>query len=233
MEAVVVVVLALLVPAAIALWVVKTHLIVVSPNEVAVISGRKRHRADGSVVGYRLVRGGRVVRIPFLEEVALLDLSNLPVTAKLRGLHTTRGKVDLEYVANVKIAGHEPLVHNAVERFLGQSREQLARVAAQTLEGILREVAARLDPDAFRDTERVAAILHEESDRDLSKLGLVLDSIKVTAEGVAGSARESAPDPGPSPIPAPAPERAVEAPANAEPASTLDGDLPPWARGGG
>ena len=39
----------------------------VAPNAVAVLSGRRRKLADGSVVGYRRVRGGAALRIPRLE----------------------------------------------------------------------------------------------------------------------------------------------------------------------
>ena len=47
-----------------AAWVFSRNYLKVSPNAVAVLSGRKRKLPDGRVVGYRMVRGGAALRIP-------------------------------------------------------------------------------------------------------------------------------------------------------------------------
>ena len=44
----------------------------VSPNVVAVLSGRKRKLSDGRLVGYRMVRGGASLIIQLLEKVDYL-----------------------------------------------------------------------------------------------------------------------------------------------------------------
>ncbi len=46
--------------------IISRNYIKVSPNQAAVISGRRRKLDDGTVVGYRLVRGGATLVIPFL-----------------------------------------------------------------------------------------------------------------------------------------------------------------------
>ena len=45
------------------MWLISRNYLKVSPNAVAVLSGRKRKLPDGRVVGYRMVRGGAALRI--------------------------------------------------------------------------------------------------------------------------------------------------------------------------
>jgi flotillin len=45
------------------------------PNEILIFSGRKHKTSDGRSVGYRVVFGGRGVRIPLVETVDRMDLS--------------------------------------------------------------------------------------------------------------------------------------------------------------
>lgn len=64
-----VVVLVVLLAVLFALWLLSRNYIKVPPNQAAVISGRSRRLADGTTVGYRLVRGGATLILPFLEKV--------------------------------------------------------------------------------------------------------------------------------------------------------------------
>ena len=48
-------------------WLFSRNYIKVSPNAVAVFSGRKRRLPDGRVIGYRMVKGGAALKIPVLE----------------------------------------------------------------------------------------------------------------------------------------------------------------------
>ncbi|HLL99932.1 MAG TPA: hypothetical protein VK400_02675 [Pyrinomonadaceae bacterium] len=63
---VIAVVVAVVVCLLIAMMLLSKNYIKVSPNQAAVISGRRRKLTDGSVVGYRQVRGGATLVIPFL-----------------------------------------------------------------------------------------------------------------------------------------------------------------------
>ena len=83
-------------------------------------------------------------------------------------------------VANLKVAGHQPLLNNALERLLGKGRPQIIQVAKDTLEGNLRGVLSQLTPEEVnQDKLRFAEKLLEEAEHDLSRLGLVLDVLKV------------------------------------------------------
>jgi flotillin len=88
--------------------------------------------------------------------------------------------LNIEGVANVKIAGHEPVLNNAIERFLGWDRAAIVQVAKDTLEGNLRGVLSQLTPEQVNEDKiTFAEKLLEEAEHDLTRLGLILDTLKV------------------------------------------------------
>lgn len=158
---------------------VKSLVVICQPSEVVIFSGpKKRERAR---VGYRAVRGGRGLRIPLLELVDRLDLTNMSVDVAVRGAYTRDGvPLNVQGVANVKIDGDPPGLDNAVERLLGKTREEVAKLARETLEGNLRGVLAKLSPEQVnQDKESFARELIEEAEADLGRLGLTLDTLKI------------------------------------------------------
>ena len=170
----------LLITAAALFFVVSQLLYVASPNEVLVISGRQTRSVDGSLRGYRTVRGGRALKLPLLEQVERMDLSNITLEITLRGAYSKSGEVNVNALAVVRIANADPLLSNAIERFLGQSHQQVADVAEQTLEGVLRGVVSQLTLDELsEDALNVANVVIEEAHGDFSTLGLELDVFKI------------------------------------------------------
>src|SRR5690606_11070476 len=88
--------------------------------------------------------------------------------------------LSVQGVANIKVPGEEPLLNNCLERFLGKSRDEIMKIARETLEGNLRGVLAGLTPEQVnKDKEEFAAKLSEEAEQDLSRLGLVMDTLKI------------------------------------------------------
>src|SRR5688572_23186076 len=125
-------------------FTIKRLLFVSTPNEVLIFSGTTRQLGDRSV-GFRFVRGGRSLRKPFIERVDVLDLSMFTVMVHVSGAFSKGGiPLTIQGVANLKLPGEEPLLSNAVERFLGRSREEILHIAKETLEGNLRGVVASL-----------------------------------------------------------------------------------------
>lgn len=159
---------------------IKNLYYVCQPSEVLVFSGRVHHTAAGEV-GYRVIRGGSALRVPLVEQVDRIDLTNMVIEVIVRAAYSKGGiPLTVQGVANVKIPGELPLLHNALERFLGRSREDIMRVARETLEGNLRGVLATLTPEQVnRDKEAFASKLTEEAGHDLNRLGLVLDTLKI------------------------------------------------------
>jgi flotillin len=83
-------------------------------------------------------------------------------------------------IANVKIAGEQPVLDNAVERFLGVDRAKVMSVAKETLEGNLRGVLATLTPEEVNEDKiKFAQSLLAEAEDDLRRIGLELDTLKI------------------------------------------------------
>ena len=128
------------------------------PSEVLIFAGLSRTTGDGRKVGYRTVRGGSALRIPVLEDVMRLDLSNMIIELRVENAYSKGGiPLNVAGVANIKISGDEPGIHNAIERLIGKSQDDIRHIAKETLEGNLLE----------------------EAEDDLQKLGLVLDTLQI------------------------------------------------------
>ncbi len=161
-------------------FIVTRLIYICAPNEVLIFSGARRQVEDRDV-GYRLIQGGRGIRIPLFEKVDRMDLTNMILEVKVQGAYAKGGiPLNVEAMANLKIAGSEPVINNAIERFLGKPREMVMKVARETLEGNLRGILATLTPEEVnRDRVKFAQELLHEADKDLSNLGLELDTLKI------------------------------------------------------
>ncbi len=162
------------------LFVIRNLLYVCQPNEVLVFSGTTRQSSVG-IVGYRIIKGGRAIRKPIIEAVDRIDLTNMIIEVSVTNAYSKGGiPLSVNGVANIKIPGELPLLHNALERFLGRSRQEVMQVARETLEGNLRGVLATLTPEQVnQDKEAFAGKLTEEAEHDLNRIGLVLDTLKI------------------------------------------------------
>ncbi len=160
---------------------IKNLLFIAGPNEVLVFSGTTWVEGDPNNPGYVLRRGGRRIRIPLFETVSSMDLTNMTVDVSVTGAYSKGGiPLNVQGVANLKVAGHEPVLGNALQRFLDRPREEIIRVAKDTLEGNLRGVLSQLTPEEVNEDKiAFAEKLLEEAEEDLSALGLVLDTLKV------------------------------------------------------
>ena len=162
--------------------ILKRIIYICPPNEVLIFSGsHRRIDADDRVVGYRVVQGGRGVRIPLIEVVDRMDLTNMMIELRVQGAYSKGGiPLNVQGVANVKVSSKTAQLANAIERFLGMDREQIIKVARETLEGNLRGVLSTLTPEEVnQDREKFAGELLHEADHDLARLGLELNTLKI------------------------------------------------------
>lgn len=159
----------------------KSFLCICKPNEILILSGRKRRTQDGQDVGYRVLAGGRAIRIPIVETAKRMDVTTMPVPVEVWNAYSKGGTpLNIQAIANVKISSDPLVVGNAIERFLDRDRSDLARVARETLEGYLRGVVATLTPEELNeDRLRFAERIASDVSRDLTKLGLQLDTLKI------------------------------------------------------
>lgn len=166
----------------IALGFTKAFLKICAPNEMLIFSGRTRELPDGTTIGYRIIKGGRTFQLPIIETVRRMSLETMPIEIELNGA-LAKGIIPLNVagMANIKIAGtQEQGSENAIERFLGKKREEIARIAKETLEGSLRGVLATLTPEeANTDRLKFAQEVMNQASEDFRKLGLVLDTFKI------------------------------------------------------
>jgi len=177
-------VLALVVVVAIIVLIatIQALIVIVPPNRAAVITGKTRLLSDGEQVGYRSVVGGRTMRIPIVETVQHMNLETFPIEISVHNAFS-KGNIPLnvEAIANVKIASTpEAVFHNAVERLLGKTEDEIRSLAKDTLMGNLRGVLATLTPEEVNeDRLGFAKALSEDAGEDLAALGYHLDVLKI------------------------------------------------------
>ncbi len=151
------------------------------PNEILIFSGRKHRAEDGREVGYRVVFGGRGMRVPVVETVDRMDVSLISVPIQVGGAYSEGGiPLNVHAIANIKVSTDRRYIGNAIERFLGKHQQEIARVAKETLEGHLRGVLATMTPEELNeDRLKFARQLESSAKADLEKLGLELDVLKI------------------------------------------------------
>jgi flotillin len=164
------------------IWFINRFLYICPPNQVLIFTGGRKHRLpDGTVRGFDVTFGGRGWRKPIVGRVSRMSLNIMEVPINVRGAYSRGGiPLNVEAIANVKISSDPRLIGNAIERFLGRNPEEIRRVAKETLEGHLRGVLAKLTPEEVNeDRLKFAGELLQESEDDLSKLGIHLDTLKI------------------------------------------------------
>ena len=73
------------------IFTVSSLIVMCQPNEMVVITGRKRITADGRRAGYRLLHGGRTLRVPIIERVSRIDLTTLPIEVVVKNAYSKGG----------------------------------------------------------------------------------------------------------------------------------------------
>jgi len=160
--------------------IIKNLYYICQPNEVLIFAGSSQKSGDRKL-GYRLVKGGSSIKTPLLEKVMRMNLTNMIIELKVSNAYSKGGiPLQVDGVANIKIAGEEPTIHNAIERLLGKPRKEVEKIAKETLEGNLRGVLASLTPEQVNEDKiAFAKSLLDEAEEDLEKLGLVLDTLQI------------------------------------------------------
>lgn len=163
----------------------------VPPNIALVISGgiRRRYKVkdpDGKTIvkkfGYRIVRGGATVVIPFFERVDKLNLGIMQVD-----IRTTQPVPSQEYisvmvdgVANIKIGSDDVSIATAAEQFLNWKPDQIAAIAQQVLEGNMREIIGRMTiADLVQNRDKFAAETSRAAAADMANMGLEIINITI------------------------------------------------------
>src|SRR5437763_4066909 len=150
----------------------------VGPNEVLIISGRRRRKRDR---GYRIVRGGGTYVRPFRERVQRLSLELLQFDVRTQETYTAHGvPVFIDGVCMVKIESAEEGIERGATQFLSKGRDDIVRTALQAVEGHMRAATGGLDiEDIYRERQKLVAAARELAEPDLYSMGLQILSLTV------------------------------------------------------
>ena len=161
---------------------------VAGPNEAYIVTGRKgkqvRNLETGVVStdlsGQKVVMGGGVFVIPFVQRLGVLDLSSRRIPVQIRGAVSGQGiKLNLDGVAIVKVGGNEDSIRAAAQRFMTQ-QEEVETFTQETLAGALRSIVGSLSVEQIiRDRAAFAQRVADESEASLTGQGLVLDTFQI------------------------------------------------------
>jgi len=168
---------------------------VAGPSQAFIITGRRGKKSVDPVTGrtsidnsgQKVVVGGGVFVVPFVQQKFTLDLSSRHIPVAVRGAVTLRGvKAHLEGVAIVKVGGSEDAIRAAAQRFLRQ-QDGIVGFTQEVLSGALRAIVGRMSvEDIIRDRAAFAGQVAEEAEASLSGQGLILDAFQIqdiTTEG--------------------------------------------------
>ena len=158
----------------------------VGPNQVLVISGRRRtilNPATGNRerVGFRVVKGGGTLILPVLERVDILSMEILTIEVEVRNVYTIQGvPVHVDGVAQIKIRGDEASIYTAAEQFLSKGPDGIVYVAHETLAGHLRAILGMLTvEEIYKDRDAFAQKVLEVSSGDVANMGLEIVSFVI------------------------------------------------------
>ncbi|MFC2015674.1 flotillin family protein [Chloroflexota bacterium] len=158
----------------------------VGPNQVLVISGRRRTvvnpvTGQKEEVGFRVVKGGGTFILPVLERMDILSMEILTIEVEVRGVYTVEGvPVHVDGVAQIKIRGDESSIYTAAEQFLSKGPEGIVYVAHETLAGHLRAILGMLTvEEIYKDRDAFAQKVLEVSGGDLVNMGLEIVSFVI------------------------------------------------------
>jgi flotillin len=164
---------------------VLNRIVKAGPNEVLVISGRRRwiKREDGTrfLVGFRMLKGGRTFVWPFIERVDRLSLELITLDVRTPEVYTSKGvPVIVDGIAQIKIKGDDVSIATAAEQFLSMGTAQIQNIALQTVEGHLRAILGTLTvEEAYSNRDAFAAKVQEVASTDLANMGLTIVSFTI------------------------------------------------------
>jgi len=181
-------VIALFAPIGLVALVVVTALTVITrykvakPNQAFIVTGRKG-KTSGDLSGQKVVTGGGVFVVPFVQQLSVLDLSSQKIEVSVRDAVSAQGiKLNVDGIAIVKVGGDEESIRLAAQRLTGVPSQQLKIIEDTThvLSGVLRSIVGTLTVEQIiRDRANFAAQVAEQIETSLTVQGLTLDTFQI------------------------------------------------------
>lgn len=163
------------------LYMVFSRYTKVGPNQVLIVSGRKHRLEDGSMVGFRIVKGGGTFVLPIFEKVDLLSLELLTIDVQTPEVYTSKGvPVKVDGVSQIKVKGDDISIRTSAEQFLGKSQDEIRNIATQTLEGHLRAILGTMTvEEIYQNRDAFASKVQEVAAGDMANMGLGIVSFTI------------------------------------------------------
>ncbi len=161
---------------------------VAGPNQAFIVTGRKGKavlnpetgQLTTDLSGQKVVLGGGVFVVPFIQKLATMDLSSRRISVQIRGAVSGQGiKLNLDGVAIVKVGGNADQIRLGAQRFLSQQGD-IETFTQEVLAGALRSIVGGLTVEQIiRDRAAFAQRVADESESSLTGQGLILDAFQI------------------------------------------------------
>lgn len=161
---------------------------VAGPNQAFIVTGRKGKAVINpetgelttDLSGQKVVLGGGVFVVPFVQKLATMDLSSRRISVQIRGAVSGQGiKLNLDGVAIVKVGGNADQIRLGAQRFLSQQAD-IETFTQEVLAGALRSIVGGLTVEQIiRDRAAFAQRVADESESSLTGQGLILDAFQI------------------------------------------------------
>ena len=152
---------------------------VARPNEAFIVTGRKG-KTSNDLSGQKVVTGGGVFVLPFVQQLSVLDMSSRRITVEVNGAPSSQGiALNVSGVAIVKVHNEDVSIRAAAQRF-GSQQEEIDNFTTNQLSGALRAIVGNLTVEqVIRDRESFSQQVLESVTGSLSAQGLSLDAFTI------------------------------------------------------
>lgn len=164
-------------------YFVYRNVVRVPPDAAVVLSGRKAVVTDPATgerqtKGYRVVTGGSAFRIPMIERIDHLPLSEMAIEVDADDLRDIEGRArSVSLLVNCRITADEPYVDRAIHRFLTMSLTDIENIVRTTIESRVTNTLLTVDLSEPSRWEEVEPELEASIRDDLARLGVEVDTL--------------------------------------------------------
>ena len=156
---------------------------VAEPNEALIISGLREKGiakdASGDEMGFRIVTGKGTMVVPGVQAVRRLSLDLHAADLQVDCVTHQGIPVHVSGTVIFKIGDDPSSITNAARRFLDQQDKMDQRVH-NVFAGHLRSIVGSMTvEDMIRDREQLTGRTREASGSEMTKLGLIIDSLQI------------------------------------------------------
>ena len=155
----------------------KSTYLTAPPNKALIISGFRKSAGKP-----RVVIGGSTIRIPFLERVDEIALDLIQVDIKTSSSVPTSEyiNINVDAVANVKVASNPEFVVRAAENFLNKDADHIGYVAQQVIEGNMREIIGQMKlSELIQKRDIFAQKVQSSVQEEMARMGLEVVNLTI------------------------------------------------------